>query len=331
MSADPSSRPRLAVIHTGGTIASRPDPGGLGLTPQHPPPLPELRSRSGERVEVDDLQPFNLPSPHITPAHMDTLRGLIEERAAAGASGVVLTHGTDTLEETAFYLHLTLRTPVGVVLTGSMRHADQASADGPGNLEDAAQVALHPGTRGRGPLVVFGGEIYDARTVTKVHTTAVDAFGGSPGPIGRIDHGPHGAALHYFARPERRPIYRPAHVDARVEILYAYAGWRGEGYAEAAERADGLVIAALGTGNLSAELLPLIGATRKPVIIATRTHAGPVLPVYGYPGGGATLLRAGAIPASFLNAHKARILLIVLLGMNLGRDEIAGVFEGGEF
>ncbi|AWN22667.1 L-asparaginase [Deinococcus irradiatisoli] len=316
---------RLAVIHTGGTIASRPDPGGAGLTPQQAPGLPDLGD-----VQIDNVQPFNLPSPHITPAHMNTLRGLIEDLSAEHG-GVVLTHGTDTLEETAFFLHLTLRSEAGVVLTGSMRHAAQVSWDGPGNLQDAAQVALHPGTRGRGPLVVFGGDVFDARTVTKVHTTAVDAFGGYPGPIGRIDQGPEGAALHYFARPEQRPVYRPERVDARVEVLYAYAGWKGEGYAEAAARAEGLVIAALGTGNLPPELLPLIEQTTIPVIIATRTHAGPVLPVYGYPGGGATLQRAGAIPASFLNAHKARILLIVLLGLGLGREQIAEVFGHGAF
>ncbi|AZI41680.1 asparaginase [Deinococcus psychrotolerans] len=318
------SSSRLAVIHTGGTIASRPDPSGAGLTPQQAPQTP-----ISPQIRVDDVQAFNLPSPHITPAHMETLRGLIED-LAPDYGGLVVTHGTDTLEETAFFLHLTLGTPAGVVLTGSMRHAEELSWDGPGNLYDAAQVALSPQTRGRGPLVVFGGDIFDARTVTKVHTTAVDAFGGYPGPIGRIDHGPVGAALHYFARPEPRPLYRPSRVDARVEVLYAYAGWRGEGYAQAAERADGLVIAALGTGNLPAELLPLIeqtcAQTQKPVIIATRTHAGPVLPIYGYAGGGASLLRAGAIPASFLNAHKARILLVVLLGMGLGRDEIAEVF-----
>ena len=323
---------RLAVIHTGGTIASRPDPGGAGLTPQRAPQTPVSGPIRPEHI--DDVQAFNLPSPHITPAHMESLRELIEDLAPE-YGGLVVTHGTDTLEETAFFLHLTLGTPAGVVLTGSMRHAEEPSWDGPGNLHDAAQVALSAQTRGRGPLVVFGGDIFDARTVTKVHTTAVDAFGGYPGPIGRIDHGPAGAALHYFARPEPRPLYRPLRVDARVEVLYAYAGWQGEGYAEAAERADGLVIAALGTGNLPAELLALIeqtcARTQKPVVIATRTHAGPVLPIYGYPGGGATLLRAGAIPASFLNAHKARILLIVLLGLNLSRTEIAGVFGQGAF
>ncbi|GAA5533653.1 asparaginase [Deinococcus aluminii] len=319
---------RLAVIHTGGTIASRPNPDGPGVTPQTAPSVPGLPG-----VVVHDYQPFNLPSPHVTPAHMLALAHLIEQLAPEH-DGIVVTHGTDTLEETAFFLHLTLATQTPVVLTGSMRHAEEASWDGPGNLLDAAQVALHPQSRGRGPLAVFGGDIYDARTVTKVHTTAVDAFGGYPGPIGRIDRVGDSAHLRYFAMPEARPVYAPPALPAHVEILYAYAGWRGEGYAEADARSDGLVIAALGTGNLPAELLPLIARTAaagKPVVIATRTHAGPVIPIYGYPGGGATLVEAGAIPASFLNAHKARLLLLVLL--SLGRDlgEIRRVFEAGAF
>lgn len=327
------SERRLALIHTGGTIASRPDPHGPGLTPQEAPTMPGLPG-----VTVTVHQPFRLPSPHVTPAHMLTLARLIGE-VAPDHGGVVVTHGTDTLEETAFLLHLLLHTATPVVLTGSMRHAEEASWDGPGNLLDAAQVALHPQSRGRGPLVVFGGDIFDARTVTKVHTTAVDAFGGYPGPIGRIDRTGGGAPgqvahLRYFAVPEVRPVYAPPALGASVEILYAYAGWRGEGYLEAEARADGLVVAALGTGNLPAELLPLIAATAargKPVVIATRTHAGPVIPAYGYAGGGATLVGAGAIPASFLNAHKARLLLLVLLSLGRSLDEIRGVFQEGSF
>ncbi|NTY01102.1 asparaginase [Deinococcus sp. JMULE3] len=321
----PARAPRLALIHTGGTIASRPSPDGRGLTPQTPPTLPGL-----EQVQVTEAQPFSLPSPHMTPAHMGQLAALIRELAPTH-DGVVVTHGTDTLEETAFALHLMLDVKVPVVLTGSMRHAEEISWDGPANLLDAAHVALHPHSPGRGPLVVIGGDIFDARTVTKIHTTAVDAFGGYPGPIGRIDREGHAPRLHYFAMPEPRATYHPAHLRARVEILYAYAGWTGEGYAEAAARADGLVIAALGTGNLPAELLPLIQGTEKPVVIATRTHAGPVLPVYGYAGGGATLVEAGAIPASFLNAHKARLLLLILLGQGLTREQIRTVFDRDEF
>ncbi|PNY81108.1 asparaginase [Deinococcus koreensis] len=316
---------RLAVIHTGGTIASRPSPDGRGVTPQQAPSVPGLRG-----VEISDFQPFTLPSPHVTPAHMLRLARLVAQVAPAH-DGVIVTHGTDTLEETAFLLHLLLPATIPVVLTGSMRHMGEVSWDGPGNLLDAAQVALHPKTRGRGALVVFGGDLFDARTVTKIHTTAVDAFGGYPGPIGRIDRVGQAAHIEYFAMPEARTPYRPEHLEARVEILYAYAGWQGEGYAEACARADGLVIAALGTGNLPAELLPLIEQTEKPVVIATRTHAGPVLPVYGYPGGGATLVAAGAIPASFLNAHKARLLLLTLLSLGLDRAAVRRVFEEDAF
>ncbi|MEW6421228.1 MAG: asparaginase [Deinococcota bacterium] len=320
--------PRLAVVHTGGTIASRPNPHGPGVTPQVAPSVPGLPG-----VLVTDLQPFNLPSPHVTPTHMLALTHLIEQLAPE-QDGIVVTHGTDTLEETAFFLHLTLATRTPVVLTGSMRHAEEASWDGPGNLLDAAGIALHPQSRGRGPLAVFGGDIYDARTVTTVHTTEIDAFGGYPGPIGRIDRVGDASHLRYFASPEARPVYAPSALTAHVEILYAYAGWQGEGYEEADARSDGLVIAALGTGNLPAELLALIAETAargKPVVIATRTHAGPVIPIYGYAGGGATLVEAGAILASFLNAHKARLLLLVLLSLGRELREIRRVFEAGAF
>ncbi len=320
-------------MHTGGTIASRPDPRGAGLTPQQAPMLDGMIPGL-EDVELLSFQPFNLPSPHVTPRHMlelQTLLGGLED-----VDGAVVTHGTDTLEETAFFLHLTLNVPYPVVLTGSMRHTGELSWDGPGNLRDAAQTALHPASKGRGPLVAFGGDLFDARTVTKVHSSAVDAFGGYPGPIGRIDQVADqqmeaGAALRYFAGPQERHFYTPQRLSAHVEVLYAYAGWQGEGYAEAQARSDGLVIAALGTGNLPAELLPLIAATRQPVVIATRTHAGPILPVYGYAGGGATLRRAGAIPASFLNAHKARLLLMLLLSLGMHQGEIRAVFEEGRF
>lgn len=111
-----------------------------------------------------------------------------------------------------------------------------------------------------------------------------------------------------------------------MEILTAYSGWRGEGLAEALERADGVVIAALGVGNLPPGAVPIIAATDKPVVIATRTDIGPILPIYGYEGGGKTLYAAGAIPASFLNAFKARIKLIVLLSLGYDRGGVAAAF-----
>jgi L-asparaginase len=323
MVTDDPQRRRLAIIQTGGTIGSRPDVRG-DLRPDRRLLTDRISDLSSFDTEVH--QPFTLPSPHITPAHMHRLRDLVDE-IAPRVQGIVVTHGTDTLEETAFYLHLTVRTDRPVVVTGSMRHAKEPSWDGPFNVWAASHVAMHPFSVGRGALVVFGGDIFDARTVTKVHTTALAAFGGYPGPIGRIDSLEGAPVLRYFARPEQRHPLDPPDASPHVEILTAYAGWRGEGLTEALGRADGVVVAALGVGNLPPDVVPLIRRTEKPVVIATRTDVGPILPVYGYEGGGKTLYAAGAIPASYLNAFKARIKLIVLLAMGYDRDRVAAHFR----
>ena len=315
-------RPRLAIIQTGGTIGSRPDGRG-NLRPDKRLLTDRISDLSPFEIEVH--QPFTLPSPQITPAHMHHLRNLIHQ-VAPHVNGIVITHGTDTLEETAFYLHLTIQTDRPVVLTGSMRHSREPSWDGPFNVWAASHVAMHPFSAGRGALVVFGGDIFDARTVTKVHTTALEAFGGYPGPIGRIDSVEGQPSLRYFARPEQRYPLDPPDAGPHVEIVTAYAGWRGEGLAEALDRSGGVVVAALGAGNLPPDTVPIIAATDKPVVLATRTDIGPILPIYGYEGGGKTLYEAGAIPASFLNVFKARIKLIVLLALGYTRDQVAASF-----
>ena len=145
-------------------------------------------------------------------------------------------------------------------------------------------------------------------------------------PISRLTTVGTGGPARYFARPEQRYPLNPPDASPTVEILTAYAGWRGEGMAEALERSDGVVIAALGAGNLPPHLVPIIAETTKPVILATRTDIGPILPIYGYQGGGKTLYAAGAIPASFLNAFKARIKLIVLLALGYDREQVAAAF-----
>ncbi len=316
----------LAVIQTGGTIGSRPDLLG-DLRPDEHMLDDEIAELAGFDVRVH--RPFTLPSPHVTPAHMHELRELIH-RVAPEVGGIVVTHGTDTLEETAFYLHLTVSVDVPVVITGSMRHSQEPSWDGPFNLWSAAHTAMHEYSRDRGVMVVFSGDVFDARTVTKVHTTGLEAFSGYPGPIGRIDTLEGRPVLRYFARPERRTPTPAEPPTAHVEILTAYAGWRGEGFTEALERSDGLVIAAMGCGNLPPDLVELIEASDKPVVISTRTDIGPILPIYGYEGGGKTLQRAGAIPASFLNAFKARIKLILLLSRGFDLERIEASFRALE-
>ncbi len=319
-----TERPRrLAILQTGGTIGSRTDQAGE-LRPDSEFLIDRIADLSPLETQV--IQPFTLPSPHITPRHMHQLRECIHD-IHNDVDGIVITHGTDTLEETAFYLHLTVDSQVPVVLTGSMRHVGEPSWDGPFNIWAAAHTATHPFSVNHGVMVVFGGDIFDARTVTKVHTTALEAFSGYPGPIGRIDTVEGKPSLRYFARPEVRNPVDPAGPTATVEILTAYAGWTGEGLVEALRRADGIVIAALGSGNLPAQLVDIIAESDTPIVIATRTDIGPILPIYGYEGGGRTLERAGAIPASFLNAFKARIKLIVLLSLGYDRDRIDAAFR----
>lgn len=314
---------KLAIIQTGGTIGSRTDERG-DLRPDAGFLIDRIANLGS--LETRILQPFTLPSPHITPQHMHQLRSCILD-IHRDVDGIIITHGTDTLEETAFYLHLTVTADVPVVVTGSMRHVNEPSWDGPHNIWAAAHTATHPFSAGRGVMVVFGADIFDARTVTKVHTTSLEAFSGYPGPIGRIDAVEGAPFIRYFARPEiRRPVDLAA-PSASVEIVTAYAGWTGETLVDALQRADGVVIAALGAGNLPAELVEIIAETDKPVVLATRTDIGPILPIYGYEGGGKTLERAGAIPASFLNAFKARIKLIVLLSLGYDRDRIDASFR----
>ena len=315
---DPApQRPRLAIIQTGGTIGSRPDEHG-DLRPDKRLLTDRISDLSTFETEVH--QPFTLPSPHITPAHMHRLRDVIHE-VSPRVQGIVITHGTDTLEETAFYLHLTVQTDKPVILTGSMRHSKEPSWDGPFNVWAASHVAMHPFSAGRGALVVFGGDIFDARTVTKIHTTALEAFGGYPGPIGRIDSLDGEPSLRYFARPEQRYPLNPPDASPRVEILTAYAGWRGEGLPRSASSArtawssePSVPATCRPTWCRSSPRPPSRSSSRRAPTSGRSSRSMAIR------GGGKTLYAAGAIPASFLNAFKARIKLIVLLALGYDRE-----------
>ncbi|WP_119732216.1 asparaginase [Thermomonospora amylolytica] len=302
---------RVSVLTTGGTIASRPAPeGGVRVAVRGG----ELAASAGAtRVrEVMLAHSFNL-----TPA--DALRivsAVLAELADPDVDGVVVTHGTDTMEETAYLVDLVLDDERPVVFTGAQRHASAPDADGPGNLADAVRVAAAPEARSLGALVVMGGRIHAARYATKAHTLALDAFA-SPGhgPVGRVTED----RVEVTSRPSRPPGFRPAELgdlDARVDIVPAYLGADGVQIAACrAAGARGLVLQALGTGNPTPGVLREVRACvaeRIPVLVASRCFDGPSLPVYGA-GGGADLAEAGAVFAGPLQAPKARLLLSAAL------------------
>jgi len=307
---------RIVILATGGTIASRTAVPGAGAV-----------ARDDARVLLGGAA---VPA-GVEPEAVDVLRGnsfafgAVEERAIAEAvraqlarpevDGVVVTHGTDTLEETAVLVDLAHADPRPVVFTGAQRAADLPDTDGPANLADALVVAAAPSARGRGVLVVFGGAVLAARGVRKAHTLALQPFADPEGgPIGAVRAG----AVEFWARRDR-PLL--AQVDARfdgvdVEVAAAWPGADGSALRAVLDRgAHGVVIAAFGAGNptpgMTAAIAELTGAGLL-VALGTRVAAGPVAAIYGG-GGAADAVAAGAIPLGRLGVAQGRIAAALLL------------------
>ncbi|HEU4948064.1 MAG TPA: asparaginase [Kribbella sp.] len=238
-------------------------------------------------------------------------RAVLDE--AANGDGVVVTHGTDTLEETAYLLDL-LDPPVPVVVTGAQRHLGEPDSDGPRNIADAILVAASPDARGLGALVAMDGRIHAARQAIKAHTLAPDAFASrSGGPIGEVRQG----EVRIWSTPIRPPGFHLSELTEglpRVDIVPSYVGADGTQVAACrAAGARGIVLEALGAGNPTPGILAEIRsciAAGLPVLVTSRCAAGPTSAIYGA-GGGADLASAGALMAGALPSSKARMLLTV--------------------
>ena len=246
---------------------------------------------------------------------------------AASGRGVVLTHGTDTLEETAVLCDLLHGGDAPIVLTGAIRPASAAGPDGPGNLLDAVRAAGDPATAGLGALVAFAGELHAARTVRKADSVSPRAFA-SPrtGPLGRVSE----ERVEVWARPVRRPPLPVAQLDARVELVCAGLGADGT-LVDAALGAgvDGLVVVLLGAGHAPPAFLAAArdAATRVPVVACVRPESGRALRgTYGFPGAERDVRGAGLILAPALSPAAARITLMACLGAGYSRVATAAAF-----
>jgi L-asparaginase len=324
---------KVVLFTLGGTIAST--PAASGVVPRLTgadllTSVPGL-DRDGIGVQVRDFR--QVPSSLLTIADILDLAATIRAEVAAGADGVVVSQGTDTIEETVFLLDLLYDGAAPVVFTGAMRHPMLAGADGPANLLAAVTVAASPAARDLGGLVVFGDEIHAARFVRKAHTTSVTAFISPPtGPLGVVAEG----RPVILTRPARRPAALPAAPpgpasarDIRTGLVTMVLGDDGTLLDAAAGRFDGLVVAGYGAGHVPATLVARLDqlARRIPVVLASRTGSGMVLTrTYGYPGSELDLRDRGLIGAGFLDPIKARLLLHVLLLGGADRPEIEAAF-----
>lgn len=320
---------KILVMHTGGTISMCMDERTGVVKPKENNPLMEQTNVLNNFAEVVIEEPFHLPSPHITPKDMLVLKLFIEEKIKRErVDGIVITHGTDTLEETAYFLHITLNINIPVVITGAMRSSNEMGADGMHNLLSAIQVAASDEASNKGVLIVFNDEIHSAQFVTKTHTSNVDAFKSTPfGPVGTIAKN----EVFFFQAPLKREHINIHNLTKEVILLKAYAGMDSKLLNYLADiHIDGVVIEAFGLGNLPPQTVDgVIRLLQKniPVVVVSRCISGIVCDTYGYKGGGKDLKEKGVIFAKGLNGQKARIKLLTLLETTNDLYEIRDKFE----
>ena len=309
--------PRVALLSLGGTIFMTQDASGAGARPDDGAGERLLATVAGE-VELAPVPLANVSSSDVRPHH---LRAVLEQARAAvdgGASGVVLTHGTDTLEETAFVLERCWDREAPLVVTGAMRPASDVGADGPANLRDAVRTATAPSARGLGVLVVFDGHAHLADRVTKASSRSVSAFASVPsGPLAIVAQDD----LRLLQRPLPRAARCPGSLPDRLPAVPVLTAGLDEDLSLLdhlpAEELRGLVVAGVGMGHVSPAAMPRLRrllAAGVPVVVAARPGTGGTSTHhYAYPGSEVDLLEAGAVMAGLLPAAKARLLLQLLL------------------
>ncbi|HJG22255.1 asparaginase [Enterococcus durans] len=315
---------KILILHTGGTIAMKENILTGGVSPDVVNPLLDAEITVPENVDLVMEDIFNLPSPHIMPKHMLILKKRIMEAIDSDIRGVVITHGTDTLEETAFFLDTTIGDQIPIVVTGAMRSSNELGSDGLYNFESAIRVASCDEAIGKGVLVVMNDEIHSARYVTKTHTTNVATFRTPTlGPIGLVTK--HRILfMQELLDSTRLDI---SSVNGTIPIVKAYAGMQGDLLeALAHAKVDGLVIEALGAGNLPPQALTALKKLliqKIPVILVSRCFNGIAEPVYNYEGGGKELADMGVIFCNSINSQKARLKLLIALNYGLKEQKLA--------
>jgi len=322
--------PTIVVVSTGGTISMKVDPESGGPVPALRgedliQAVPELEKMA--RIRVVNFS--NIPSDY-----MDGKRWMLLSRRVSDilsdpeVSGVIITHGTDTLEETAYFLDLTLGNEKPVVLIGAQRNASEKDTDGPRNLLNAVHQILDEKSVGRGVTVTFNHYINAARPVTKTHSSNVQTFeSGNYGYLGYVDS----SGVVFFNKSLRRQTIPLPTQLPRVDLIDMYAGADGALLKHAVDfGAEGIVVAALGSGNVNESMYEAIqyALRRKvPVVISSRSYFGRVLPVYGFKGGGATLKEIGCVFADDLSPWKARVLLMLTLPLTKGQAGLQSYFD----
>jgi L-asparaginase len=320
----------ILVVFTGGTFSMKIDESTKAAVPYYLGEdllnmIPEAKSLAN----LSTYQFVNFPGPHITPPLMFDLSKKIKEIIDDNTvDGVIITHGTDTLEETAYFLDLTVKTEKPIVMIGAMRTSSENNWDGPKNLLDAIHVINNPNSLSMGVLVCLNGEINAASEVTKTHTEDIETFHSLDfGALGFVDKG-----RVWFNRTARKlETFSVNKINPNVDLIKVYAGMDERFFNYSADNgAEGVVVEAMGVGNVPPPVfkgIKYILDKKIPVVLVSRCPAGETLDIYGYEGAGKWLKQAGVIFSDYLNGQKARIKLIVCLGITQNHEELRKLFE----
>lgn len=321
---------RILIVFTGGTFSMKIDDETGGAVPHFSGN--ELMQMIPDAFNLAEIETFDFgkyPGPHVTPELMLRLSKKIKEFLSTGNyDGVVVTHGTDTLEETAYLLDLTIKTEKPIVVIGSMKNSSEPDWDGPRNLLDAIHICLNENSKNLGVLVCLNGEINAASEVTKIYSDSVDTFKSLDfGSLGFVQNG----RVIYNRLPRKLEILETDKINTNVDLITVYAGMDEKFFKFSADSGvDGIVVEALGIGNVPPKAFNGIKyAVEKgiPVVLVSRCPAGETDYVYSYEGAGVHLHNLGVLFTDFLNGQKARIKLMLALGRTKDINELRKMFE----
>lgn len=323
---------KVAVVFNGGTISMKVDPRVQAAVP----------SLSGEEImtmvtgiekyaEIESHEFSNVPSPYVTPLDMMNLSKYIKDLLERGdIVGVVVTHGTDSLEETAYLLDLTIKDEKPVVITGAMRSSSELGYDGPANLSASICTAISDEARGKGVLICMNGELNSASEVTKTNSMSLSAFQSpSFGPVGIVDNN----QVIFYRESLNRQYIDTKNIETKVHLIKCVSGMDSKLINFCMDEGDrGIVIEAMGRGNVPPAMVEGIeNAIKKgiAVVLVSRCYEGRVLDTYGYTGGGKQLRNLGVIFGDNLPGQKARIKLMLALAHTNNLEKIKEIFEKG--
>lgn len=321
---------KILVVFTGGTFSMMIDRSTGGAIPRYSGgELLDMIPEAKRLAEIEYYDFGKYPGPHVTPKLMLQLSQKIKQLLAEKHyDGVIVTHGTDTLEETAYFLDLTINTDIPIVMIGSMKNSSEPDWDGPRNLIDAIHICLNDNSKNLGVLVCLNGEINAASEVTKIYSDSVESFKSLDfGSLGFVQNGRviYNRLPHYLEKIETDVI------DDNVDMLTVYAGMNEKFFKFSADSgASGIVVEALGVGNVpppAFEGIKYAVQNKIPVVLTSRCPAGETDYIYSYPGAGKHLHDLGVIFADYINGQKARIKLIIVLGKTRDINQIRKYFE----